>query len=36
MEHAKGLAFGKPPTDRGLDGLDMGAFRAVQVTALAR
>jgi len=29
MEHAKGLACGKPPTDRGLDGLDMGAFRGV-------
>jgi len=26
MEHAKGLAFGKSPTDRGLDGLNMGAF----------
>jgi len=26
MEHAKRLAFGQPPTDRGLDGRDMGAF----------
>ena len=26
MEHAKGLAFGQPPTGRGLDGQDMGAF----------
>ncbi len=29
MEHAKGRAFGQPPTDRGLDGRDMGAFPRV-------
>jgi len=28
-EHAKGLAFGQPPTDRGLDSRHMGAFPRV-------